>query len=48
LFQTPIPVNRVIDQYVVSGDGRKFILGMPLGEEEPITVMLNWAAGLKR
>jgi Tol biopolymer transport system component len=48
LFQTPIPVNPVIDQYVVSGDGRKFILGMPLGEEEPITVMLNWTAGLKQ
>jgi eukaryotic-like serine/threonine-protein kinase len=48
LFQTPILVNPVIDQYAVTGDGRRFILGTPLGEEEPITVMLNWTAGLKR
>lgn len=48
LFQTPIPVNPLIDQYVVTRDGRKFILGMPLSSEEPITVMLNWTAGLKR
>ena len=48
LFQTPIPVNPVIDQYAVTGDGRRFILGTRLGEEEPITVMLNWTAGLKR
>jgi Tol biopolymer transport system component len=48
LFQTPILVNPLIDQYAVTGDGQRFILGTPLGEEEPITVMLNWAAGLKR
>ena len=48
LFQTPILVNPVVDQYAVTGDGRRFILGTPLGEEEPITVMLNWTAGLKR
>ena len=48
LFQTPIPVNPLIDQYAVTGDGRRFILGTRLGEEEPITVMLNWTAGLKR
>jgi hypothetical protein len=34
LFQTPILVNPVIDQYVVAGDGRRFLLGTPLGEEE--------------
>jgi serine/threonine protein kinase len=48
LFQTPIPVNPLIDQYAVTGDGRRFILGTRLGEEEPLTVMLNWTAGLKR
>ena len=48
LFQTPIPVNPVLTQYAVTGDGQRFILGTPLGEEEPITVMLNWTAGLKR
>ena len=48
LFQTSILVNPVVDQYAVTGDGRRFILGTPLGEEEPITVMVNWTAGLKR
>jgi eukaryotic-like serine/threonine-protein kinase len=48
LFQTSILVNPVVDQYAVTGDGRRFILGTPLGEEEPITVILNWTAGLKR
>ena len=48
LFQTPIAVNPVIDQYAVTGDGQRFLLGTPVGEEEPITVILNWAAGLKR
>jgi hypothetical protein len=48
LFQTPIVVNPIIDQYAVTGDGQRFIMGTPIGEEEPITVMVNWAAGLKR
>jgi Tol biopolymer transport system component len=48
LFQTPILVDSLIDQYAVTGDGRRFILSTPLGEEEPITVVLNWTAGLKR
>jgi dipeptidyl aminopeptidase/acylaminoacyl peptidase len=46
LFQTPITVNPVIDQYAVTGDGQRFIMGTPVGEEEPITVILNWTAGL--
>jgi eukaryotic-like serine/threonine-protein kinase len=48
LFQTPILVTPELDQYAVTGDGQRFILGSPIGEEEPITVMVNWAAGLKR
>ena len=48
LFQTPIPVSAVIDQYAVTRDGKRFILGAPVGEEELITVMLNWAAEPKR
>ena len=48
LFQTSILVNPVVDQYAVTGDGQQFILGTPLGEEEPITVIFNWTAGLKR
>ena len=48
LCQTPIVVNPVIDQYAVTGDGQRFVFGTPLGEEEPITVMVNWTAGVKR
>jgi hypothetical protein len=36
-------------QYCVSGDGRKFLLGEPVGEaRELITVVLNWPAQLNR
>ena len=30
LFQTPIPVSAVIDQYTVTRDGKRFILGAPV------------------
>jgi len=48
LFQTPILVSPLIDQYAVTGDGRQFILSTPVGEEEPITVLVNWIARMKR
>jgi hypothetical protein len=48
LFQTPILVSPLIDQYAVTGDGRRFILTTPVGEEEPITVLVNWTARMKR
>jgi len=35
-------------QYGVTADGQRFILGEPLETETPITVVLNWTAGLKR
>ena len=48
LFQTPVTVNPTIDQYGVTADGQRFIFGEPLETETPITVVLNWTAGLKR
>jgi len=48
LFQTPVTVSPTIDQYGVSADGQRFIFGEPLETETPITVVLNWTAGLKR
>jgi protease II len=49
LFQTPVRVNRYQIEYCVTGDGKRFIFREPVGESSaPITVVLNWAAGLKR
>jgi hypothetical protein len=37
------------DQYCVTGDGRRFLFAEPVGDAtKPITVVLNWTAGLKR
>lgn len=49
LFQTPIRVSPTTDQYCVTGDGKRFLLSEPVEEgEKPMTVVLNWAAGLKK
>ena len=46
LFQVPIRVDPLIDQYAVTRDGQRFIFGAPDDSAAPITVVLNWAAGL--
>ncbi|MBI3665541.1 MAG: PD40 domain-containing protein, partial [Acidobacteria bacterium] len=49
LFQTPLRADPIQNQYDVTGDGQKFILGEPIEQEvKPIKVVLNWTAGLKR
>jgi hypothetical protein len=49
LFQAPVRVNPNRTEYCVSGDGKRFIFREPVGENAaPITVVLNWAQGLKR
>lgn len=49
LFQTPARVNPVQSEYAVTGDGKMFLFREPVGESTaPITVVLNWSAGLKR
>jgi eukaryotic-like serine/threonine-protein kinase len=49
LFQTPLVVSPLDDQYCVTADGRRFLIGEPVGvAAKPITVVLNWTAALKR
>ena len=49
LFQTPGRVNPIQGEYCVTGDGKRFIFREPVGENAtPITVVLNWSAGLRR
>ena len=49
LFQTPAIVSPINSQYCVMADGQRFIFREPVGEANaPTTVVLNWAAGLKR
>jgi serine/threonine protein kinase/Tol biopolymer transport system component len=43
LFQTPIEAPSLISaQYVVAGDGQRFLLAVPAGTIAPITVALDW------
>jgi hypothetical protein len=50
--QPPAWIQSGVDQrvYAPSADGQRFLIGVPVGEESsaPITVVLNWTAGLKR
>jgi len=49
LFQTTLRVASNKGQYAVSGDGNRFLFGEPVDEgNAPVTMVLNWAAGLKR
>jgi Tol biopolymer transport system component len=51
LFKTPIPaVQLTIDQYDVAPDGQRFLFQVPVGTaaQAPITVVLNWAATLRK
>jgi hypothetical protein len=49
LFSVPGPMQPWPGPYCATGDGKRFIILEP-GEEPrtPFTVVLNWAAGLKR
>lgn len=46
LFQAPINLNPITDQYAVTRDGQRFIFPALGASEMPITVVVNWAAGL--
>jgi Tol biopolymer transport system component len=48
LFKTALPVSSQVDQYAVTGDGRRFVLinpvpGLPAAQ---FTAVLNWTAAL--
>ena len=49
LFQTELNVTEMRQSYAVSADGQRFLLNTPLeAGSPPITVVLNWAALLKK
>jgi Tol biopolymer transport system component len=49
MFRTSMQSDSSIAQYAVSGDGKRFLFGEPVETgNSPITVVLNWDAGLKR
>jgi hypothetical protein len=49
LFRTGMRVDINNSQYAVSKDGMRFLFGEPLDAgSSSITVVLNWAAGLRR
>ena len=50
LFQTQVVRYDAPNRYDVSADGQRFLVNCPVGEvsQTPITVVLNWTAGLKR
>jgi hypothetical protein len=51
LFQTPPRVSgdAVVAQWAPSPDGKRFLFLVPEGQDAPpLTVVLNWPAGLKK
>jgi serine/threonine protein kinase len=46
LFQVQQSAGRY--SYAVAGDGQRFLITRPVAELTPITVVVNWTAGLKR
>ena len=50
LFRTSVSGDPTFDQYAVTADGQRFLVLAPVGDaaSSPITVALNWTAGLKK
>ena len=50
LFQTRVNSYMSPDRYAVSADGQRFLINSTVQEssQTPITVILNWTAGLKK
>jgi Tol biopolymer transport system component len=50
LFQTLVVRYDAPNRYVVAGEGQRFLVNCPVEEvsQTPITVVLNWTAGLKK
>jgi hypothetical protein len=46
----PLSLNRHRILYAVKADGQRFLVNLPVGQDtsSPITVVLNWTAGLKK
>jgi hypothetical protein len=41
LFDLPTP-SRLKDRFVVTRDGQRFLLSVPLQSPEPVRVLVNW------
>jgi len=49
LFDVPFQPDPTLNQYSVSGDGKRFLFEVPVYQgPEQFTVILNWQAGLKK
>ena len=50
MLNGPNVANGFRQQYDVTRDGQRFLLNVPLEDtvSSPITIALNWAAGLKK
>ena len=48
LFQVPFPVDVSTIVFCVAQDGNKFIFAEPIESQEALSVVLNWASGLKQ
>jgi Tol biopolymer transport system component len=50
LFDTGLNVQPTLDQYAVTSDGQRFLILKPIAgaSPAPITVIVNWAASLKK
>jgi hypothetical protein len=50
LFQTQVVRYEAPNRDTVSGDGQRFLVNSPVEEvrQTPITVVLNWTAGVKK
>jgi hypothetical protein len=49
MFASPVPTSPLV-RWDVSPDGKRFLFAAPpsAGRSIPFTVVLNWAAGLKK
>ena len=49
LFRASMRVDPILNQYAVTGDGRRFlVLESAEQTSTPVTVVVNWTAGLGR
>ena len=50
MFDTGLTLSPLQDQYRVTPDGQRFLVLKPVAEATPtpITVVVNWAAGLRK
>lgn len=49
VFQTDVRVDATLNQYAVTGDGRRFlVLENVEHSASPMTLVVNWTAGLGR